>query len=109
MKKGQNWNIFNTRICLQASAEMVWSGQMEQNKEKDKSKKMWNISNIFVWPQAFAEVVEGAECAAEAAAADRANHAEDEDGDERPEPGDNSTLAHRASQSFRKLTTDHLA
>jgi len=54
-------------------------------------------------------VIERAEYAAEAAAADCAHNAEDEDGDERPEPGDNSTLPHCPSQSFRKLTTDHLA
>jgi len=54
-------------------------------------------------------MVEGAEDAAEAAAADCSHNAEDEDGDERPEPGDDSTLPHCSSQSLRKLTTDHLA
>jgi len=70
--------------------------------------KAKNILN-FARPQAFAEVVEWAEGAAEAAAAERAHNAEDEDGDERREPGDNSTLPHCSSQSRRKLTTDHLA
>jgi len=75
---------------------------------RTKGEKSEKLSR-FAWPQAFAEVVEGAEGAAEAAAAKCAHNAEDEDGDERREPGDNSTLAHCPSQSLRKLTTDHLA